>query len=417
MNRLPKLLTLLIVNTLLGITAARAQNLIDDFSGAKKSDANYAAALSEYESARLQARIAGSAYYPEAKFSRTQLPGENKDRQTLSLTQPIISIDRWLSLKEEEPRTALAETGLQKSQHELAIKLYKTIAGLSDAREKQAINQASLQALTTQTQSARRAHELGQGTITDVYDVQVRLAQAQAQTHSLRSALHNAQRQFETTVGKSAVAEHYALSTRPLQLQLPPVSLLLEQALQNNPNVRANDVNLTLAEIARKRSKASLLPTLVASAQRSDYNNITNNTSGVVLRMDIPLDAGGIYRIQGADMALQKAKDQERITRQQIELDVQRLYGDVEAAIAEVGIRKDAIRAAEQSYMATEQSFIGGVRTKIDVLNALQTVHQSKSDHITALLSFGEKLLSLQLTSGQDIEPTLKQLQQHLFQP
>lgn len=417
MNPFVHLRTTALIVGLLSATLGQAQSLIDDYNSAQKVDATYAAALSEFESASLQARIAGSAYYPEARFSRTQLPGENKDRQTLSLTQPLISLDRWLSLKEEAPRIALAENTLQKSQYDLASKLYKAIAALADAREKQAINHASVQALTAQTEMARKAFELGQGTITDVYDTQVRLSQAQAQTYSLRANLQTAQRLFETTVGKPANPAHYTLSTAPVQVQLPPLDQLLTQAVQQSPVLRASDVAITLANIGRQRARASYLPTLVASAQRSDYNGVTGSSSGVALRMDIPLDAGNAYRAQSADLAMQKAQSQERITRQQVELDVQRLYSDVEAAIAEVGVRKEGMRVAEQSLQATEQSFAGGVRTKIDVLNALQTVHQSKSEHLTALLNLGDKLLNLNLTSGQDIEPTLRLINQHIFQP
>ena len=92
----------------LAVAPASAAGLLEDFERAQRFDPAYAVSLTGNESARLQAKLAGMSYLPEGRLSSVQLDNENKSRQTVSITQPILSYDRWLSLQEKDPRLASA---------------------------------------------------------------------------------------------------------------------------------------------------------------------------------------------------------------------------------------------------------------------------------------------------------------------
>jgi protease secretion system outer membrane protein len=397
--------------------ASYSSNLLSDYQAARKNDAAFAASFADYQTGNLQARMAGSAYYPEGKFSRSQLSNESSDRQTLSITQPLLSADRWLSLKEVEPRSGIAETTLSKNQNELAQRLFKVVSALSDARERLLLNQVNIEALQAQTESAQRAYQLGMGTVTDVYDAQVRIAQARSLALSLRASLQAAERQYDTMVGVRPLLSSYTLVKQMPELKLPALDSFLDQARRGNSSIRQSELATQLGEITRKRSKAVYLPSINAAMQRSQSGDSISTSAGVALRLEIPLDMGGYLRWQTADLDLQKLRDTERQVKQQVELDIQRLYSEVESSLLELSIRAEGIKAAEQSVNANEQSFKGGVRSKLDVLNALQALHQSKSDYVTALLQLGERLLSLQINGAVDMDLALKQVQAQLFQP
>jgi protease secretion system outer membrane protein len=397
--------------------SALANNLFDDYQSARKNDATFAASFADYETGRIQARTASTAYYPQGNFSRTQLPNESGSRQTFTISQPILNADRWLSLQEAEPRNALADVGLQKNQFELAHRLFSVVSALSASREKLLLNQTNIDALQAQTDSAQRAFQLGMGTVTDVYDAQVRLAQARSQSLILRSTLQAATRQYETIVGTRPQLDSYILANNMSALKLPALETFMDQARSINPSIRASEIGTLIGEITRKRAKAVFLPSLNASVQRSQFGDNTITSSGITLRLDIPLDMSSYSRIETADLALQKLKDTERAVKQQVELDIQRLHSDVQASLSEIAIRLEAIKAAELSVNANEQSFKGGVRSALDVLNALQALHQTKNDYVTALLQLGERLLNLQITAAVDIDLALKQVQTQLFKP
>ena len=406
-----------LISALFVANSALANNLFDDYLSARQYDATFAASFADYQTGRIQARVAGTAYFPESRFSRSQLPNESGDRQTITINQPIVNADRWLSLQEADPRNALADAGLHKNQFDLAHRLFSVVSALSASREKLLLNKTNIDALQAQTDSAQRSFQLGMGTVTDVYDARVRLAQARSQSLTLRSALLAATRQYETIVGAPPQVGSYTLMNNMSDLKLPALETFMQQARSINPNIRASEIGTLIGEITRKRAKAIFLPSINATVQRSQYGDTTVTSSGIALRLDIPLDMSSYSRIETAELALQKLKDTERAVKQQVDLDIQRLHSDVQASVSEIAILLEAIKAAELSVNANEQSYKGGVRSTLDVLNALQALHQTKNDYVTALLQLGERLLSLQITAAVDINLALKQVQTQLFKP
>lgn len=393
-----------------------AQSLLRDFEKARDFDPTFAAARIENQSGRLDAKIASMAYYPEARTRISQLDNENSDRTTISFTQPLLSYEKWLTLKEADPKLALAGAKLEQSQYDLAQRLFKAVSALVDAKEKLTLNVNSLNALEAQATSARRAFELGMGTITDVRDTEVRLAQVKSQSFVLKAENAAAERQYMALVGHSVSAGAYKLNPKLEVLRLPPLEDFMLRAEQRSPALRSHALSITLAEISRRKVLAAFLPSVNAFTQRSQIGgNPALNNSGVALRMDIPLQAGSFFKGAAADLDLNKAQELERNTRQQIRLDVERFYSQLEAVQSELSVRAEAIKASELSLDANEQSFKGGVRTKIDVLNALQALFQSRADYASAQLRLGETYLALLTASATDADAALTQIHDLIF--
>lgn len=408
--------TYLFVASSLISTSLSAQNLLLDFQKARNFDPPFAAARIENQAAELDVKVSRMAFYPNARLSLSQLDNENSDRTTLSITQPIFSYEKWLTLKEADPKQALAAAKLEQSQYELAQRLLSTVSSLVDAREKQALNANSFTALDAQAQSALRAFELGMGTITDVRDTEVRLAQVRSQSFVLKAAVAAAERQYVAMVGHAPSASAYALRVKLSAFSLPPLQEFMVRAEQRSPSLRANALGITLAEIAKNKTRAAFLPSVNAFAQRSQSgSNPALSNSGIALRLDVPLQAGSFFKGTAAELALGKAQELERNTRQQIRLDVERFYSQLEAVKSEILVRAEAIKASELSLEANEQSFKGGVRTKLDVLNALQALFQARADYASAQLRLGEAFLSLLTVSAADTDAALTQINDLIF--
>jgi protease secretion system outer membrane protein len=393
-----------------------AQGLMQDFEKARNFDPTFAAARIENKAGELEVKITRMAFYPNARVSVSQLDNENSSRTTLSVTQPILSYEKWLTLKEADPKLALAGAKLEQSQYDLAQRLFKAVSALVDSKEKIALNIKSLNALETQALSARRAFELGMGTITDLRDTEVRLAQVRSQSFVLQAASAAAERQYVALVGHASSGAAYTLKTKLNAFNLPPLDDFMQRAEQRSPALRSNAVSITLAEISKQKNRAALMPSVNAFVQRSQIGGLPAvSNSGVALRMDVPIQAGSFFKGAAADLELNKAQENERNTRQQIRLDVERFYNQLEAIQSELLVRAESIKASELSLDANEQSFKGGVRTKLDVLNALQALFQARADYASAQLRLGETYLSLLTVSATDADEALTQINDMLF--
>lgn len=406
----------LLLAGLLISTCAFSSNLSEDFDRAQRHDPAFAALLAESEIGKLQARMAASAFFPEARLSASQLDNESTSRVTLTVSQPLLNYDRWLTLKEAEPRMAQTAIRLEQGQQELALRLLAAVTALVQAQDKLSLNASAMAALEQQRNSAKQSFDFGVGTITDLRDTEVRLAIAKAQSFSLRADLENAQSAYRQIVGQASPALGYRLSFLASAPRLESLGELTQRALQRNTRVRAGELTTRLAVIASNRARAALYPSVSAAAQRSQGGGTSALTSSqVAIRMDIPLQMGTWLRFETADLELKRLQEVERDTRQKVMLEVERLYAQVQALGSEIAVRNEAMAAAELSFKANERSFAGGFRTKIDVLNALQATYQAKADYAVTVLRLAEALISLRLAIGEPIVQVLRDAQQAFF--
>lgn len=399
----------------MGVGLSWGQTLVDDFLQARQFDPDYTAAAARNANQRIDIAIAATAYYPRANVSFQQLPNESGMRQTFTVRQPLVDADRWLQLKEVEPREALVQLSTLQADHQLAEKLLAVVRQLVQAREQLRLNDTKAESIAFQLDAARRALDAGFGTITDVYDAQLRQVQVRAQRFALQAALENARRSYLSMVGSLPSEQHYQLAPFVPLPALEPLEALTSSALTRNPIVLAREWEATITDIGRRRAKASFLPSLNASWQRSTLDGQSQTSSGVRLSFDLPIELSTFYRTQSAANNHLAAQEALRGARQQLQNELLSLYNQTLAAEQEVAIRRDAIEAARLSLQANEKSFEGGVRSRVDVLNAIEALDQSELDFLEARLNLAENYFKLKLSTAVDLVPLLDLIHHQLF--
>jgi protease secretion system outer membrane protein len=399
------------------IQAGHAQtggsNLLDHFEKAKQFDPAFQGALAERDGNVIASKVAASALFPEVRYSQSQLETENSARSTVTVSQPVFNVDRYSTFRERGPRAVIADATYQTREQELAQRLFKAVAELVRARESLALNKAKIDTLDQQAKSAKRTFELGTGTLTDVRDAQVRLDQARAGDLTLRARQAAAERAFAAITGYAPLPNAFALGNQKPQVALQSLDEYMMQASSNNPSLIVARQNERIAEIGVTRAKGAWLPTVAASATRTKTSVASNSYVGVALAF--PLSAGSYYQVSGAVASATRAAESTRDVEQKTKLEVQRLRDLVEAGRYETEIRMESIRSAELSVEANEKSFSGGIRTRLDILNSIQTLYQTKEEYLNATVTLAENLLSLYLQMAMPIPDALKQVQSVLF--
>jgi protease secretion system outer membrane protein len=78
-------------------------------------------------------------------------------------------------------------------------------------------------------------------------------------------------------------------------------------------------------------------------------------------------------------------------------------------------IQREAIFFAELSVEANRQSYQGGVRTAVDVINAIQTLFQMKTDYVSLATTQAENILGINLLTTIDTNLAITATEQFLF--
>ncbi len=392
-----------------------AQNLPQDFEKAVAFDPAYQSAKADYEVGQRNVKQSRSVFYPEATFNTQRLATDSSNRTSVSVTQPLLDVQRWMTLGQAAPQQLLAEVNLQVKLQDLAVRLVKASNAIVVANENIKLNVTKMEALNQQALAAKRKQELGQGTITDLRDIEVKSSQAKAQQISFATQLQNALKQYEAITGVLPLANQFVLPTTHSAYGIKALSEYTDQALRAGPGVLAARYSVEIAEFEVKKLKASFLPTVQAQYSYSEAAGVTNSSAYWGFGLSVPLKAGTVYGVDAAQASVVKAQESLRETESKVRLEADRLAALVSSGMEALRVQREAIAAAELSVEATRQSYQGGVRTALDVINALQTVYQVKSEYVGLATTQSENILGLILLAAVNPQDGVNETYRYLF--
>lgn len=387
------------------VVAGRQGPLADSYIKARQADPLYRGAIADRDTNLIGARVAGVAYYPQLSVSASQLENEGgSSRRSVSVIQPLFSLERYATMKEEDPRHRIAEASFQLQASELAKRVYQATANLIRARESRELNLVRIKTVAQHQRAAKRAFELGQGTITDVRDTDVKVLQATAEDHRLRAMVAAAERDFASIIGEPPPGLHLASLAQPQ----PIAAAGIEVAGRNNPALAVARQQERIGELGVIKARSAWLPNINASYTATELNGRRDNLVGLTLSM--PLQAGGIIGTASAGTRLTKLREDTLDAERKVKLETRRLFEAIQAGQAEVETRRAAIEAAQLSVEANEKSLRGGVRSMVDLLNAIEIAYRLKDEHIQTILTLGDSLLQLRLQEGIDPLDSLREV-------
>jgi outer membrane protein len=200
-------------------------------------------------------------------------------------------------------------------------------------------------------------------------------------------------------------------ATEPIKLDLQTI---LDNALQNRPDVKAADLYTQAAEIVRKSAKDNTRPDLalqgsvgVTGTDENYGDSIDTSLSSpdtpwqVGITFSIPLEnsvAKGYY--QQAKARYNRAKTSAELLRQQIRQTVRTTIRDVELAIKALDATRKTSFATEKRLEAEQAKFDSGRSTTLDVLIAQDAYSQALSKENLTNIAYANTLGELDRIQG-----------------
>lgn len=414
MKLFPRPMALAMATALLFASApASAIDLVEAYQRARSYDPQFQGAVAELQANESGAAQARAAFFPEATYSRSQLQTVGTPVQTVTISQPVLSYDRYSTFRQSQPRSDFAVATFQTREQELAQRVLKSVTDLIRAHEAAVLNEAKIANFERQSARAKRLFELGQGTITDLRDIQVKFEQAKANQINLQVAVAAAARTFSSLTGVVPGKNDFQLpsnhDTVPL-LRLEEFQAKLEGG---NPQLVASRRNEQISELEAQRVKGSMFPTVSLAHSRSSYGNVDNVNTGITVQ--VPLNAGNYYSTSTAAANAVRAKEERRLAEERARVELERLYGLVRASQDSIKIKQAAIASAELSVEANQKSYDAGVRSNIDVVNSIQVLFEVKNDYVVAVTQQADNLLALYSITGDAPRANMQRVQGFLL--
>jgi len=424
--------------------SAFAEDLLQTYELARTGDPQLSAAESQRLATKEGAVQARAAMLPQingsASLSRTypidqsvsvdddgdgtpdrvvDVEGSTSRRLGLTADQMVFDFGRINTLRSQRAVSQSADFTLESAGDDLVTRTSQAYFNVLVAIETLAAAEAQEAALKKQFDFADKRLEVGLAPITDVHEARAQYDAARANTIVTRNALEDAYQALTEITGQP-VANLKALP-QDFQPSLPSsqgVDEWIAAAIENNPDLKAQEYLLQSSEADIQTARAGHLPTLYLGADYSDSKTISGNefsTDGsdgtrggtLGLTLSVPIFSGGATssRVRQAIAQRDVTQDQLEQTRRALVRNTRNSYQTLVAGISEVEARRSAVTSARAAYEASQVGLEVGTRTVLDVLVNQQTLFNAEREYALARYSFLQNRLLLEQAAGSlDVE-------------
>jgi len=436
------LLTLALAATLAAGSAA-AEDLLQIYREAQKSDPQIAAARAGWEATQErvpQARsgllpnvsASGAANYNNYDFHAQTDPNTDFNRNyyqynlTVSASQPLYRYQNVVLYDQAKQQVTQSDYTLVIAQQDLIIRT--AVAYFDVLLAEFNVELAAQQKLAVEEQlaQAKRNFEVGTSTITDTNEAQAKYDQIVATEIQALNDLDRRRTALRAIIGR--FPSNLKRVGRGFDPQPPSPNTLdywVDKAASGNMNFRFQQANYDIATLEVDRAKAGHYPTLdlVASYGGQASNggvNVgvrSNSTQGLVgVQLNIPIYTGGFVnsRVREAIALQDKARQDLETAKRSAITNAQDGYSGVNSAVASVKANEQAVQSAEVALQSNKLGQEVGIRTNLDVLNVQQNVFSARRDLANAYFQYLLAVLRLKAAVGTLDEQDLADLNRRL---
>lgn len=440
-------LALLCAGFAFGIPAATlAADFAQVYQDALASDPTYQQAYATYRAARearpeawaaLLPQITGSAgkSWDRSAGQSTQIEsvGANQigavpiyastssgaKQWSLNLSEDLFSWADWMNLKAADSQVAEAQATYQAAAQNLILRVATAYFNVLSALDTLQAQESSLQAFDLQLQQANKRYQVGLIAITDVEQARAARDTAAAAVIGAKQSLATAEDQLQVITGRQYPTLSEPGSDMPLLMPSPAdQNRWVQTSLQQNLSLIASRLAADVARTDVQVAFSGHLPSISLTASRS-FNSSTQDESviglgtftglrswtndrQIGLEVSVPIFSGGgtEARVHQAQYQWIAAKDAMQQTARSTEQQARDAYLGVISGIAHVQALQQALVSSQTAYRATEAGYRVGTQTEVDVLNALSTLVQAKTNYAASRYSYITSVVQLRFAAG-----------------
>jgi len=411
---------------LLGSTVVQAEDLLEIYGDAQKSDPQLLAAEAGNQAAQEVRSQSRAALLPQVNLTADYTHHEtdvmdstvgatgttdyNSNGYTVSLVQSIYHHEYYVQLRQSDARIAQANAEYEGAKQSLILRVADAYFNVLGAQDSLATAEATKRAIEQQLRQTQQRFDVGLSAITDVHEAQAAYDSAVAAVIAAQSQLDTVRENLREIIGRDAASLSVLKDDMPL---LPPepedITKWVETAQKQNLPLLAAEASARAAEEELYKRRAGHYPTLdlVASHTYSDTMDAptfgteqTDNRIGV--QLNVPIYSGGLTTAQTREARALYTQAQEALEQQRRATvrETRSAYLGVTTGISQVKARKQALASAQTALEATQAGFEVGTRTIVDVLNAQRERYTAQSNYLRARYDYLLATLRLKQAAG-----------------
>jgi len=272
------------------------------------------------------------------------------------------------------------------------------------------ISQETVDNYAGHMKNVQAQYDAGMVAKSDVLASEVSLANAQ---NSLIKAQNNYQLAVSSLNNAIGLPLDSELKLKE-DLKYEPYSLTLDDcaryAMANRPEIAEYQAKIAIARDDVKIAKSGYRPTVEFTAAQDWYDNklpgSKNSNWLVALTLSWKIFDSGLNnaKVKQAQSSVDTALEQARQKRDAILLEVRQYYLSMQEAEKRIDTSKAAVKQAEENLRIAEVRYNAGAGTNLDVLDAVLSLNQAKTNYIQALYDYNTSKAQLDKAMGVPVK-------------
>lgn len=296
---------------------------------------------------------------------------------------------------------------------DLMLSVQTAYLNLLAAEETLVSTKASLDSYEQSYNEAQKRYKLGMVSLSDKLQAQTRYEQALL-------AVVLAEDEVKQSSGQLAVLLNLSPST-PLKLQKPQfdqsvtsiekdnVEQLMKDALENRPELHAQESIQKAAKSSVTAAKTSMLPSISATASaaindtswKHDSLYERNNTAGLAVSMPLFTGFSNFYKVKSASWLYQQELANTQNLRLAIQNEVWHNYQNYKTAVRSYEISQTVLDSAEENHRVAFRYYQVGKADILTLLDAVARLADARQNKISAFYSLLLSKASLYKSIGK----------------
>ncbi|PML51432.1 outer membrane channel protein TolC [Vibrio lentus] len=385
--------------------AVKADSLSEIYGLAKQHDPELLEAAAQRDSAfeainstrsNLLPQIDLTAGYVYQDTDRHEADGSSGN-VNLGLVQSIYDRGSWISLSISEKTAREADARYAVTQQSVIYNITEAYFDVLSAKDNLRFVQSEREALAKQLNQTEQRFAVGSAPITDVQDAQAQYDNVVAQEIQAQNSVENALEELRAITGQPA-SNLSVLDINRFSTSMPELSAndLVQKASNENLQILAGRIEKDIAKEQISLADSGHLPTIslttgyeytknfdepnnpVTGYTQDDDENLFN----VGVSIDLPVYSGGRVTSEGKQAQYQyvAASQDLESTYRDVEKNIRAINNNIRSAIGSIKAYEQSLVSAKSALEATEQGFMVGTRTMVDVLDSTQNVYQAQKN-------------------------------------
>ena len=251
------------------------------------------------------------------------------------------------------------------------------------------VQRSNVRVLGETLRQTRGRFKLAEVTRTDVAQAEAQLAAGQSQMLRAESNLTTSKATYRRVIGSKPGRLEPGLPVDRLSPRT--LAAAIDAGTTANPSVTAAMYGVDVAQLQVKISEGALYPTVTLLGNVQRAHDVTGlipeqSSASVLIGVTVPLYQGGAEysTIRQSKETLAQRRLDLATTRDQARATVVQVWGELEAAKAQIQAAQEQVRTAEVALNGVRMEARLGMRTTFDVLNAQQALVNAQLNLVTA---------------------------------